>query len=150
LTNELNSCNDSISCLKSENVNFIAKIEDLNTCHVSTSTIDHFTICTRCRNIDVNVVSDHLALIKDQNDHIAKLDAKIIEHKLENGIFKFAHSMLYSWRRPGIKDGVGFQPGSKDNIKLNAQGNKIPQFVKGKMSHLDLRANPCASHMCAK
>jgi hypothetical protein len=28
--------------------------------------------------------------------------------------------MLYNGRRPGIKDGVGFQPGSQNNIKLNA------------------------------
>ena len=34
--------------------------------------------------------------IKQQNDHIAKLDAKIAEHELENENFKFARSMLYS------------------------------------------------------
>jgi hypothetical protein len=47
-------------------------------------------------------------MIKQQNDHIAKLDAKIAEHELENEKFKFARSMLYSGRRPGIKDGIGF------------------------------------------
>jgi hypothetical protein len=36
-----------------------------------------------CRDIDVDAISDHLALIKEQNDHIAKLDAKITEHELE-------------------------------------------------------------------
>jgi hypothetical protein len=55
-------------------------------------------------------------MIKQQNDHIAKLDAKIAEHELENEKFKFARSMLYSGRRPGIKDGIGFQKG--DNVKL--------------------------------
>jgi hypothetical protein len=30
LTKELNTCNDSISCLKTENVSLIAKIEELN------------------------------------------------------------------------------------------------------------------------
>jgi hypothetical protein len=49
-----------------------------------------------------------MALIKQQNDHIAKLDAKIAEHELENENFKFARSMLYKGRRPGIKDGIGF------------------------------------------
>jgi hypothetical protein len=57
-------------------------------------------------------------MIKQQNDHIAKLDAKIAEHELENEKFKFARSMLYSGRRPSIKDGIGFQQG--DNVKLNA------------------------------
>jgi hypothetical protein len=44
LTKELKTSNDSISCLKSENASLIAKIEELNTCHVSTSTIEHVTI----------------------------------------------------------------------------------------------------------
>jgi hypothetical protein len=132
LTNELNTCNDSISCLKCENVNLIAKIEELNACPASTSTIEHVTIYTRCRDIDVDAISDHLARIKNQNDHIAKLDAKIAEHELENENFKFARSMLYNGRRSGIKVGVGFQQGIQDNTKLKAHGNKISQFVKGK------------------
>jgi hypothetical protein len=42
---------------------------------------------------------------------------------------KFARSMLYNGRRPGIKDGIGFQQGS--NVKLNAY-KKLSNFVKGK------------------
>jgi hypothetical protein len=45
-------------------------------------------------------------MIKQQNDHISKLTAKIAEHELENEKFKFARSMLYNGRRPGIKDGI--------------------------------------------
>jgi hypothetical protein len=60
------------------------------------------------------------------------LNAKIVENELENENFKFARSMLYNERRPGIKDGIGFQPGSQNNIKLNAHRNKISNFVKGK------------------
>jgi hypothetical protein len=132
MTKELNTCNDSISCLRIENVSLIAKIEELNSCKVSTSTIEHVTICTRHRDINVDVVNNHLAMIKEQNDHIAKLNAKIVEHELENGNFKFARSMLYNGRRPSIKDGVGFQSRSQSNIKLNAHENKISNFVKGK------------------
>jgi hypothetical protein len=33
-------------------------------------------------------------MIKEQNDHIAKLNDKIAEHELENENFKFARSML--------------------------------------------------------
>jgi hypothetical protein len=131
LTKELNTCNDLISCLKTENVSLIAKIEELNACHVPTSTIEHLTICTRCRDTDVNAMNDHLAMIKEQNDHIAKLNVKIAEHENEN--FKFARSMLYNGRRPGIKDVFGFQPGSQNNIKLNAHKNKISIFVKDKV-----------------
>jgi hypothetical protein len=69
-------------------------------------------------------------MIKQQNDHIAKLDAKIAEHELENENFKFARSMLYNGRRPGIKDGIGFQ--QRDNVKLNAPPKRLSNFVKGK------------------
>jgi hypothetical protein len=39
--------------------------------------------------------------------------------------------MLYNGRRPGIKDGIGFQQGSQNNTKLNAP-KKLSNFVKGK------------------
>jgi hypothetical protein len=129
----LNVCNNSISCLRNENVRLNAKIEELNARKPSTSTVEHISICTRCRYIDVEAIDDHLAMIKKQNDHIAQLDAKIAEHELENEKFKFARSMLYNGRRPGIKDGIGFQQGS--NVKLNAPKNclillrvKLPWF----------------------
>jgi hypothetical protein len=35
-------------------------------------------------------MDDHLAMIKQQNDHIAKLTPKITEHELENKKIKFA------------------------------------------------------------
>jgi chromosome segregation ATPase len=75
---ELNVCNDSISCLRDENAMLNAKIEEINVCKPSTSTIEHVSICTRCRDINVEAIDDHLAMIKQQNDHIAKLTAKII------------------------------------------------------------------------
>jgi hypothetical protein len=43
---------------------------------------------------------------------------------LKNENIKFARSMLYNRRHPDIKDGIGFQPGSQNNIK----------FIKGKAS----------------
>jgi hypothetical protein len=126
---DLNVCNDSSSCLRDENATFHAKIDELNACKPSTSTVDHVTICTRYRDVNVDVIHDHLALIKQQNDHIAQLTTKINEHEIENEKFKFARSMLYSGRRPGIKDGIGFQQGS--NVKLNAP-KRLSNFVKGK------------------
>jgi hypothetical protein len=99
----------SISNLRNENAILHAKIDELNACKPSTSTVEHVSICTRCRDINVDAIYDHLALIKQQNDHIAQLSAKINEHELENKKFKYARSMLYSGRRPGIKDDIGFQ-----------------------------------------
>jgi hypothetical protein len=127
---DLNVCNAYISNLRDENAILHAKIVELSTCKPSTSTIEHVTICTRCRGINIDAIHDHLALIKQQNDHIAQLSAKINEHDLENEKFKFARSMLYSGRHPGIKDGIGFQQG--DNVKLNAPPKRLSNFVKGK------------------
>jgi hypothetical protein len=127
---DLDVCNASISDLRSENDILHAKIVELKTCKPSTSTIEHVSICTRCRDVDIDAIHDHMILIKQQNDHIAKLDAKIAEHELDNENFKFARSMLYSGRCPGIKDGIGFQ--RRDNVKLNAPPKKLSNFVKGK------------------
>jgi hypothetical protein len=106
---DLNVCNVSISNLRNENAMLHAKIDELNACKPSISSVDHVAIYTRCRDINV--------------------DAKINEHEIENEKFKFARSMLYSGRRPGIKDGIGFQQGS--NVKINAP-KRLSNFVKGK------------------
>jgi hypothetical protein len=82
LSKELSMCNDSISYLINENASLNAKIDELNVCKPSTSSVEHVTICTRCRDINVEAIDDHIAMIKEQNDHIAKLIAKIVEHEL--------------------------------------------------------------------
>jgi hypothetical protein len=126
---DLNVCNVSVSNLRNENAMLHAKIDELNVCKPSTSTVDHVSICMRCRDINVDAIHDHLSLIKQQNDHIAQLTSKINEHAIEDEKFKFARSMLYNGRRPDIKDGIGFQQG--DNVKLNAP-KRLYNFVKGK------------------
>jgi hypothetical protein len=114
-----------ISCFRDENASLNAKIDESNVCRPCTSTVEHITVCTRCRDVNIEAIDDHLAMIKEQNDHIAKLNAKTVEHELENEKFKFARSMLYNGRCPGIKDGIGFQQGSQSNIKLNAPRNYL-------------------------
>ena len=73
---ELDVCNVTISNLRSENDILHAKVVELKSCKPSTSTVEHTSICTRCRDINVDAIHDHLALIKEQNDHIAQLNAK--------------------------------------------------------------------------
>jgi hypothetical protein len=87
LSKELSICNASISCLRDENASLNTKINELNICMSSTSTVENVTICTRCKDVNVEAINDHLAMIKQQNDHIAKLTAKIAEHELENKKF---------------------------------------------------------------
>jgi hypothetical protein len=77
-------CNVTISNLKNENDILHAKVVELKSCKPSTSIVEHTSICNRCKDINVDAIHDHLALIKKQNDHIAQLNAKISEHDLEN------------------------------------------------------------------
>jgi prefoldin subunit 5 len=126
---DLNVCNKFISYLRNENAMLKSKIDELNVCKPSISTVEHVSICTRYTDVNIDAINDHLALIKQQNDHIAQLTTKINEHEIENEKFRFAHSMLYNRRRPGIKDGIGFQQGS--NVKINAP-KRLSNFVKGK------------------
>jgi hypothetical protein len=60
---DLNVCNDVISNLRNENAMLHAKIDELNVYKPSTSAVEHISICTRCRDINVNAIHDHLALI---------------------------------------------------------------------------------------
>jgi chromosome segregation ATPase len=52
----LSVCNDIVSNLRNESVMLHAKIDELNVCKPSTSTIEHVTICTRCRDINVDAI----------------------------------------------------------------------------------------------
>jgi hypothetical protein len=81
---KIDKSNESLASLKIENEKLIAKAKDLNVCNDVISNLrnentmlhaknDHVTICTRCRDINVDAIHDHLALIKQQNDHIAQL-----------------------------------------------------------------------------
>jgi hypothetical protein len=58
---DLNVCNDSISYLRDENATLHAKIRELNTCKPFTSSVDHVNICTRCRDVNIDAIHDHLA-----------------------------------------------------------------------------------------
>jgi chromosome segregation ATPase len=63
---ELNDCNISISNLRDENAILHAKIVELNSCKPSTSIVEYVIICTRCRDINVDAIHDHMAMIKQQ------------------------------------------------------------------------------------
>jgi hypothetical protein len=66
LSKELSICNNSISCLRNENASLNARIDELNVCKPSTSTIENVAICTRCRDVNVEAIDDHLAMIKQK------------------------------------------------------------------------------------
>jgi hypothetical protein len=53
---DLDVCNASISNLRSENDILHAKIVELKSCKPSTSTVEHVTICTRCRDVNIDAI----------------------------------------------------------------------------------------------
>jgi hypothetical protein len=67
-------------------------------------------------------MDDHLAMIKQQNDHIAKLTAQINEHELENGKFKFARC----WR---------FDPGGSLDRRVKLSLRVPVQMGQREMEH---------------
>jgi hypothetical protein len=79
---DLNVCNISISNLRNENATLHAKIDELNACKPSTSRVDHVTICTRCRGINVDAIHDHIAMIKQQNCNTQNCIPRIRERDL--------------------------------------------------------------------
>ena len=61
---DLDVCNASISNLRDENAILHAKIVELKTCKPSTSTVEHVSICTRCRDVNIDAIHDHIAMWK--------------------------------------------------------------------------------------
>jgi hypothetical protein len=51
LSSELSSCNESMSSLKSLNVDLNAKIEKVN---IISSSVEHVSICNRCKDFDID------------------------------------------------------------------------------------------------
>jgi predicted RNase H-like nuclease (RuvC/YqgF family) len=57
---DFDACNATISDLRSKNDILHAKVVELKSCKAPTSTIEHTSICTRCRDIDINAIHDHM------------------------------------------------------------------------------------------
>jgi hypothetical protein len=108
---ELSSCHASISSLKSSNVDLNARIEKLS---VANSSLEHVSICNRCKDFDVDACNDHVSIISKLNDDIANHHAQLKICKDECEKIKFARDAYTIGRHPSIKDGPGFHKGTKD------------------------------------
>jgi hypothetical protein len=97
-----------------------ARIEKLS---VASSSIEHVLICAKCKGHDFNACSYHASTIAKLNDEIVQL--KTCKNEVEK--FKFARDAFTIGRHPSIKDGLGFQEGTK-----NIKSQKLPNFTKEK------------------
>jgi hypothetical protein len=91
LSFELSSCHASIYTLESTNVDLNVRIEKLS---VASSSLEHASICNRCKDFDIDACNDHVSMISKLNDYIAKLHAQLKTCKDECEKIKFATPLL--------------------------------------------------------
>jgi hypothetical protein len=102
---ELSSCHESVSSLKGLNANLNARIEKLN---VASPSLEHVSICNRCKVIDIDACDNHVSTISKLNDEVVNLNAQLKICKIECENIKFARDAYTIGRHPSIKDGLGF------------------------------------------
>jgi hypothetical protein len=107
---ELSSCHSSISSLKSLNADLNTRIEKLS---VASSSMEHVSICTKCKDHDFDACSNHASTIAKLNAEIVQLNVQLKTCKNEVEKVKFARDAFTIGRHPSIKDGLGFQKGTK-------------------------------------
>jgi hypothetical protein len=117
-------CHESISSLKRLNADLNARIEKINT---ASSSVEHVSICNRCKDSDVDACNSHASTISKLNDEVANLNAQLKTCKNECKKIKFARDAYTIGRHPSIKDGLGFQKGTK-----NLTGQRVSNLIKEK------------------
>lgn len=70
----MSSCHKSISSLKSLNIDLNARIGKLN---IASSSMEHVSICNRCKDFDVDACNDHASIILKLNDEVVNLNAQL-------------------------------------------------------------------------
>jgi hypothetical protein len=122
----LSSCHESISSLKGLNADLNARIEKLN---VAGPSLEHVSICNRCKDVDIDACKNHVSTISKLNDEVANLNAQLKICKNECEKIKFTRNDYTIGRHPSIKDGLGFQKGTK-NLTSQKASNLLKE--KGK------------------
>jgi hypothetical protein len=95
-----------------------------------------YLFCNRCKDFDVDACNDHASTIFKLNDDIAKLHAQLKICKDECDKINFVRDAYTIGRHPCIKDGLGFQKGTKD-----AKSQKAPNSLRRRGKHLWLVAH---------
>jgi hypothetical protein len=94
-----------------------ARIEKLNT---TSSSIEHVSICAKCKDHDFKNCNNHASTIAKLNDEIAQLNVQVKTCKNDIEKVKFARDAFTIGRHPSIKDGLGFQKGTKNTKSQKA------------------------------
>jgi vacuolar-type H+-ATPase subunit I/STV1 len=130
LSSELSSCHESISSLNRSNADLNARIEKLD---IASSSVEHVSICNKCKEFDFDAYNNSASTISKLNDEIANLNAQLKTCKNECEKIKFARDVYTIGRHPSIKDGLGFQKGTK-NLTSQRASNLIKEKGKASMA----------------
>jgi hypothetical protein len=137
LSSELSTCHDSISSLKNVNADLNVKLEKVN---VTSSCLEHVVICNRCKDFDVDACNKHVSTILNLNNDVPSLNAQLKTCKDNYKKLKFARDAYTIGRDPSIKDGLGFQKGTKNltnqrTSNLNKEKGKDPMASSSQKNH---------------
>jgi hypothetical protein len=137
LSSKLSSCHDSISSLKNLNADLNAKLDIVND---ASSTVKHVVICNRCKDFDIDACNEHASTILKLNNNVANLSAQLKICKSDYEKLKFARDAYTIGRHPSIKDGLGFQKGTKNltsqrTSNFNKEKGKAPMTSRSHSSH---------------
>jgi hypothetical protein len=77
--------------------------------NASSSSLEHVSICNRCKDFDTDACNDHASTIAKLNDKIVQLNVQLKTWKNEIEKVKFARYAFTIGRHHSIKDGLGSQ-----------------------------------------
>jgi hypothetical protein len=138
LSSELSTCYDSIS----------------SKFNMASSCVEHVVICNRCEDFNNDACNEHAPTILKLNNDVASLNAQLKTCKDDYEKLKFARNAYTISRHHSIKDGLGFQKGTKNltsqrTSNLNKEKGKAPMASSSKrnLAYLyDKRITSIAHH----
>jgi hypothetical protein len=131
-----------MSSLKSLNADLNARIENLS---IASSSVKRVSICNRCKDFDIDACNAHASTILKFNKDVANLNAQLKTCKSENDKIKFARVAYTIGRLPSIKNGLGFQKGTK-NLTSQRASNLIKEKGKAPMASSSHPAHDKRNH----
>jgi hypothetical protein len=113
------------------------KLENFN---VASSSIEHVVIHNRCKDFDIDACNEHASTILKLNNDVASLNAQLKTCKDNYEKLKFARDAYTIGRHRSIKDGLGFQTGTKSftshsTSNLNKEKGKAPMASSSQKNH---------------
>jgi hypothetical protein len=95
--------------------------------------MEHVPICNRCKDFDIDACNAHASIILKLNNDVANLNAQLKTCQSENDKIIFARDAYTIGRHPSMKDGLGFQKGTK-NLTSQRASNLIEEKGKAPMA----------------